>query len=486
MLVLAVAARFVTISHLWLDEALTVNIARLPLRAIPEALRHDGAPPFYYAVLHVWMRVFGDGELAVRSLSGVMALIAVPLAWLAGRRLGGRRAALAAGLLIASSPFAIHYATEARMYSLVTVLALCGYLLVAESLQRPRFRWLALLALTSGLLLLTHYWAMYVLAVVVAALAPRAVRGPDPDPARRVLLAMAAGCLLFVPWLPVFAYQLRHTGTPWAGTAGFRSFFDTVSEFAGGHGDTGQALNLLFWALAALAVMGRPLDRHRLELDLRTRPPAQGLALVSLGTLVVAVLACLATQGAFAARYASVAFPLFLLVVAFGTTVLGDDRRRRRVLVVATVLGLAGAAPNVWVERTNAPKVARNIEAHARAGDLVAYCPDQLGPSVSRLLSDRYVEVTFPLGGSPERVDWVDYRDRNRAARARTFARMLLDRAGPDHDIWLVWSPGYRTFGTKCQALITELTKERPSLRRVVKVSPRYFEHPALVRFHPG
>jgi hypothetical protein len=54
-LVLAVWLRFWTPSALWLDEALTVDIARAPLHQIPQLLRHDGAPPLYYYLLHFWM-----------------------------------------------------------------------------------------------------------------------------------------------------------------------------------------------------------------------------------------------------------------------------------------------------------------------------------------------------------------------------------------------------------------------------------------------
>ena len=43
-----------TRSALWLDEALTVNIARLPLSQLQDALKHDGAPPLYYVLLHFW------------------------------------------------------------------------------------------------------------------------------------------------------------------------------------------------------------------------------------------------------------------------------------------------------------------------------------------------------------------------------------------------------------------------------------------------
>src|SRR5437868_8542899 len=96
VVVLGVVLRFLTSSHLWLDEALTVNIARLPLSRIPDALRHDGSPPLYYLLLHWWIAVFGDGDVAARALSAVFAIATLPLVWLAGLRLGGRPVAVAA------------------------------------------------------------------------------------------------------------------------------------------------------------------------------------------------------------------------------------------------------------------------------------------------------------------------------------------------------------------------------------------------------
>ncbi|HEY6417157.1 MAG TPA: glycosyltransferase family 39 protein, partial [Acidimicrobiales bacterium] len=84
-----VALRFVQRSPLWLDEALSVNIAQLPLGDLFEALRHDGHPPFYYLLLHYWMDVVGDGDAAVRALSGIFSVASLPLVWVAGRRLAG-------------------------------------------------------------------------------------------------------------------------------------------------------------------------------------------------------------------------------------------------------------------------------------------------------------------------------------------------------------------------------------------------------------
>ena len=68
---IGVVLRFWTQSHLWLDEALSVNIAKLPVGDIPEALRHDGHPPLYYWLLHGWMAVFGESDRSVRALSGI-------------------------------------------------------------------------------------------------------------------------------------------------------------------------------------------------------------------------------------------------------------------------------------------------------------------------------------------------------------------------------------------------------------------------------
>ena len=76
--------------------------------------------------------------MATRSLSGVIGVISLPVAWLAGNRFGGRAAAWTTVVLLASAPFAVYYSTEARMYSLVILLTGCGFLALHRALQRPR------------------------------------------------------------------------------------------------------------------------------------------------------------------------------------------------------------------------------------------------------------------------------------------------------------------------------------------------------------
>ena len=488
-LVLGVVVRFITVSPLWLDEAQTVAIARGPLRQLPEALRHDGAPPLFYVLLHGWMRIFGDGDFSVRFLPALFAVAALPLMWLAGRRLGGRPVAWAALALLTASPFAVRYANETRMYSLVVVLVLVGYLAVMELLEEPGSRRaMAGVALVTGALLLTHYWSLYLLVVTGAMLLVVARRGPVPARvgARRAVVAMAAGSLTFVPWLQSFLFQLRHTGTPWGGVGKLRSMVDTVFHFSGGYWDPGLVLGMATYALLALGLAGMAIDGRRIELDLRGRGPGRHLAVAGFGTLAVAVVATVVGRSAFAVRYASVMFPMIILLAALGTRALADRRVRYGLLSAAVVVGFWGIAPNVFGDRTSAARVAAALRAGVRPGDVVAYCPDQLGPSVSRLLPvSLRGGVTFPRGTPPEVVDWVDYAQVNKAGDPTAFATMLLDRAGPTGTVWVVWAPGYRTFKDKCQGVLGTLDLARRDNTRPVKL-PKNFEHPGLIRFPPS
>ncbi|MGO9027564.1 MAG: glycosyltransferase family 39 protein [Acidimicrobiales bacterium] len=491
VVVVGVVLRFWTRSDLWLDEALTVNIARLPLRELPSFLRRDGAPPLFYVLLHVWMGLFGQSNLAVRSLSGVMGVATIPLIWLAGRRIAGRNGAWAAMLLLASSPFAVRYDTEARMYALVALLTVLGFLALDRVLQRPRPGNLVAVAAVTGLLLYSHYWSLYLVATVFVWLGFEAWRG-RPAWRRHALPAMGAvavGGLTFVPWVPIFVYQSAHTGTPWATPANFAAMVDAVASFAGGATSQGRALALIYFALVGLGLFGVATDRRHIELDIRTRPLGRPLGVVIAGTLALAIAGGFLTNSAFDPRYASVVFVPLILLVAVGLGTFADRRVRLIILAVAVVAGLAASFPNVTTDRTQAGEVAAAIARRAKPGDVVAYCPDQLGPAVDRLLpADTYRQITFPRGTGPEFVDWVDYAAATRAGKPAEFATHLESMAGAGHQIFVVWAPGYQTLGTKCEQIVETLQAAGSgyTLHNLVQLNATTFYQPMnLYQFTP-
>jgi len=497
--------RLVTVSDLWLDEALSVNIAKLPLVDIPAALGRDGHPPLYYVLLHLWISVVGDGDLAVRSLSGVASVVTLPVVWLVGHRLGGRRAAWGAAFVLAVNPFAIRYATETRMYALVVLEVSLGLLAALRALERPSVGRLAWVAVTAAALLYTHYWALYLLTatgIVLAVMAWKrtsslaASREGAPGqvwrerllgPEARLLAAFAVGAAAWAPWIPTFLDQAAHTATPWAPTVSPWALITAMGEFGGGNGESGRVLSLLLASLVVVGLLGRALGGSRIELDLRGRPPARPLFAILIGCPALAVVLGLATGSAFAGRYASMVLPFFASLAGLGVAVVGDRRRLTVTLGAVGLIGLGLAGQNAFRNRTQAGELAGYVTAAAKPGDVIAFCPDQLGPATLRLLGTAFPSIGFPRGDDARRIDWYDYQAVNRATSPSAFAKVLDQRAGTAHDVWLVSSHGYRTAVTSCTELENRLLAVRPGGRQVVRAKPgKYFEDAALIRYPSG
>lgn len=483
-------------SPLWLDEALSANIAALPLGDIPGALKRDGHPPLYYVLLHGWQDVVGDGDVAVRLLSAVVGLALVPLVWVAARRLGGRRAAWAAVLLVALNPFVLRYATEARMYELVMVLALAAWLVGDDALRRPGIGRLAALAALTGALLWTHYWGIWLTAaagigaLVLAVVAHRRARPGDRRAALRVAAALVAGTLTFLPWVPNLLYQSAHTGTPWAQPS-VPTEVVAVSVLDLGGGTLGEAvvLAMVLVVLVGLGLFGRAGPGRLVELDLHTRPEARRVAWLVGGTMVVATVVAYGAQAAYASRYFAVVVPLVLVLAGLGAGRIDGPVAFRVVLGIALFLGaVAGVRAAVSDPRTQAGEIARAIEERgavgAPEGPLVLVCPDQLGPALARELPVGADIATYPRFDRPELVDWVDYEDRLATADPAAFAQEALRRAG-DRDVWLVWSGEYRTHVGTCESLATELLRGRPTGAPVVASDAEAYE-PATATFYPA
>jgi hypothetical protein len=157
------------------------------------------------------------------------------------------------------------------------------------------------------------------------------------------------------------------------------------------------------------------------------------------------------------------------------------------VIALACVLGVGLAAQDAAIPRTPAATFANYLEAYARPGDVVVFCPDQLGPALARLLEGTPVshlqQGTFPLWRWPGRVDWVDYTKVYREASATAFAADAVERAGPG-TIWLVWSPHYPPPQPSCTTLRAALAMLRPTEQLLVPDRPdRYLDHGALLRY---
>jgi mannosyltransferase len=153
----------------WFDEAVTVQLVHKSLPDMLSALPHtESTPPLYYVLAWGWSRIFGSGEVGLRSLSALLGTATVPVSFAVGRLFVSRRAGLFAAAVVASSPLLVWYSQEARSYALLGFLSALSALAFERARRRPTSRALALWTVVASLALATHYFAVFFIGAEAA------------------------------------------------------------------------------------------------------------------------------------------------------------------------------------------------------------------------------------------------------------------------------------------------------------------------------
>lgn len=207
---------------LWADESLTVYLARSKSLAelIARCRIADYSPPLFHLLLGGWGRLFGFGEVAVKSLVFVLGLGGIAAAALAAGEMFGPVAAVLAAVLVANNRLAIEMSAEVRPYMLSAALA--GFALfflfrLRRFVNERRAPTAAQIGATAAFVLFgySHYAGMFAVAIVGMTAAAALAIGREPHFWRRVAVSAGFAGLTFLPWLPIFEYQ-RKIGLPWA------------------------------------------------------------------------------------------------------------------------------------------------------------------------------------------------------------------------------------------------------------------------------
>ncbi len=285
---LAAVLRFATLGVQAYHHDEIVTASRVLRGSFPHAMDAVGfsesAPPLYYALAWVWTQVTGTGEYGLRSLSAVAGVATVPVAYLLGLELRGRRAGLMAAALVAVNPMLLWYSQEARGYALLALLCAISLLYCARAQRHGRRRDFTLWGIASGLALSTHYFAVFAVAAEALLLLRR--RG------RASLAGLWIVALFGLLLAPLAIHQMSYGHAEW------------ISNFSLGH---------RVWETAATFVVGETGD-------IIARPERPVLALVPL-LLTLAALALLILRGDRAERRAA-AIPLAVSAAAIGIPLL--------------------------------------------------------------------------------------------------------------------------------------------------------------------
>ena len=324
--VFAAVIRFWRIGHqsFWFDEGFTVADSQASFGRMIGLVHHvELTPPVYFTLAWVWSRIFGLGEIGLRSLSALAGVAMVPVTYLIAAKLISRRVALLAAALVACNPLLIWYSQEARSY---IVLALFGALsllaFVYVRLPNPSGRWLAAWAVAAMLTIATHYYGA--LAVVPQAIWLLWIHRSD----RRVWWALGAVAVAGLALLPLAVGQRHHANwiAIWPLHLRLRQLFPQLLLGTGAPARTWLKLAGALATLLAVALFALRTDRFE-----RRGALVVG-ALGAAGVLLTAILMIAGSDQLITRNIIVILVPL-IIVLATG---LGARRSGK--------LGLAGAA----------------------------------------------------------------------------------------------------------------------------------------------
>jgi mannosyltransferase len=371
----------------WIDEIASVAIARRASQVFWHFLWHDeGNMAAYYVLLRPWL-YFGYGEGTVRLLSVIPGVISIPVMYVLGVRLFGRRTALVATLLLALNACAIFVSQEARAYSFVVLAVLLSTYLFVRLVDAPTYRTACAYAVVAGLSCYFHYFCVLAPAAHYAAI--MGLRA-DRRPWKPLILAAAIIALMAAPilWL-IHAQDTGHIS--WVQAPSWLELYHLGAYLAAA---SGKAVGALLLALN-LVLAGFFLKGFRTawsDIDGRWR----WLLVASLvATPIVITLLASIIRPAFYHRFLVICLPGWVLMTALGAEQIRN--RHWRVAAITGICALSLASTVILYHRVTEEWrfVVKDLIANARPEDRVLYYQ-----SVGEFAGENYRDW-LPGGSAP-------------------------------------------------------------------------------------
>ncbi len=435
ILVLAALLRLhnLTATSIWVDEANSILTAKQPASVILDMLSRDSSPPLYYFLLKSWMTVAGDSPFSVRLLSTLASLALIATVFAIGRREIGRRAGLWAAFLLAIAPTQVFYSQQARMYTLLPLLALTAWWFLVRYLREGRTRDFWVCMLTTAVALYTHNFAVYV-PLVHAVL----VIGSG-QLFRRFgmwIVAVVFFALAMAPWVPTLLTQVANGDhyawyiDRWEREGYFGTAIDSLRSWApaGSMAMYARGKVIEWYGIPAAVVTGFAIWGSLLLIRRQANGIAPGPGWL-IAACVVPMLASLGMSSIVTPHYVpgrvdQMMFPCFVLLAGAGFAAAKPPAVRHSLLLGCLVVALIGRGafyPNFkrgGVDGTGADLAAAVI-AEVRTGDVVLCTSLTRGP------------LEYYLQRSGVTADLLSYpRATARHLGSQNHQRLLADEAG--------------------------------------------------------
>ena len=170
-----------------------------------KGLTSEPHPPLFYISQHIWLRLFGNSVVAMRSLSALYSLGAIACSYGLGNKLLGHRGGLLLAALIGLNPLFLFHSLNVRMYCpLVFWTILSGWAILelfdTYTLNKLAFRhrllWSLILigSVTAGFMTF-YYFAFWVASLGILVLLQ------DRQNWLKHAIKLSLGIIITTPWL---------------------------------------------------------------------------------------------------------------------------------------------------------------------------------------------------------------------------------------------------------------------------------------------
>jgi uncharacterized membrane protein len=95
-------------------------------------------PPLFFLSQHLWLRLFGNSETAMRSLNAALSIGAIGSAYGLGRTVLGHRGGLLLAALLATNPFYLFHSLNLRMYGPLILWATLSAWALLQLIQKNK------------------------------------------------------------------------------------------------------------------------------------------------------------------------------------------------------------------------------------------------------------------------------------------------------------------------------------------------------------
>lgn len=444
-----------TRQSLWLDEANGIRIAEKGFSEIINELKSDVSPPFHYFLLHLWMKVFGKGELSVRMFVAIFGFLLIPAIYYVGSSLFNRKVGLISAFIASIGEFHVRYSQEVRMYSMLALLGLFSvYFLYRAMVTDKSLSWI-LYIISTILTIYTHNYGLFiatsgVVFAVIYLFIQKRIHW-------KFIISLGIIVIIYLPWLPVFITKQYGSSAIVGWIPYMRPYliFETFTTYCGlVFSVFSSRVNNLILLLGIVIFMFSfllgifSIKRYKNIFIPYIEKNMNFILIISylFVTLAIPMLVSIKKPIFLPSRYSISAWPAFILVLGLGLSKIKD----KYILIILLILvTFVSSVSLYWYHfisvKSYDREIAKFIDSKAEATDVIVFAPSWSDIPINYYLKTPIKQVGYPGRSLKEVVIETEPSER----KPEDIITIVRSRLGDDHGkVFLVywrdaeWIPG--------------------------------------------